>query len=193
MEQLAQRAAIDVDTFYQHQPRPDAVADQALGVSVDGKGIVMRREGLQPSTAKVGKPGHKLQTRLSSGEKRGCKRMAEVGSVSGVIPVGRTPTDILQPKPSDPKTPKAPKTPGPKAQDKWLPPAWSTMPTPSLRRSWCWPYLVLASLPLTLGPSDTPLIRARRKVEISPRGWNSLIDVPRKSTAYANQRVLRIP
>ena len=120
MEQLAQRAAIDVDTFYQHQPRPDAVADQALGVSVDGKGIVMRREGLQPSTAKVGKPGHKLQTRLSSGEKRGRKRMAEVGSVSGVIPVGRTPTDILQPKPSDPKTPKAPKAPRPKAQDKWL-------------------------------------------------------------------------
>jgi len=46
--------------------------------------------------------------------------MAEVGSVYGVIPVVRTPTDILQPKPSDPKTPKAPKTPGPKAQDKWL-------------------------------------------------------------------------
>ncbi len=120
VEQLAQRAAIDVDTFYQHQPRPNAAADQALVVSVDGKGIVMRREGLRPSTVKVGKPGHKLQTRLSSGEKRGRKRMTEVGSVYGVIPVVRTPTDILQPKPSDPKTPKAPKTPGPKAQDKWL-------------------------------------------------------------------------
>ncbi len=92
-------------------------ADQAVVVSVDGKGIVMRREGLRPSTAKVGQPGHKLQTRLSSGEKRGRKRMAEVGSVCGMIPVVRTPTDILQPKPSEPKTPK---TPGPKAQDKWL-------------------------------------------------------------------------
>jgi len=42
MEQLAQRTATDVDTFYQHQPRPTAPADQAVIVSVDGKGIVMR-------------------------------------------------------------------------------------------------------------------------------------------------------
>ena len=41
-------------------------------------------------------------------------------------------------------------------------------------------------------PSDPPLIRARRKAENSPRGWDSLIDVPRKPTAYANQRMLRI-
>jgi hypothetical protein len=50
-------------------------------------------------------------------------------------------------------------------------------------------------------PSDTLLIGARRKVEISPKGWDSLIDAPpvfavkliRKSPAYANQRMLRIP
>ena len=50
-------------------------------------------------------------------------------------------------------------------------------------------------------PSDTTLIRARRKVEISPKGWDSLIDAPpvfavkltRKPTAYDNQRTLGIP
>ena len=117
VEQLAQKAAVDVDTFYAQHPRPPAAAQQALVVSVDGKGIVMRRDGLRPSTAKVGKAGHKLQTRLSAGEKRGRKRMAEVGSVYDVIPVVRTPTDILQKHPADSSTPK---TPGPKAQNKWL-------------------------------------------------------------------------
>ena len=33
----------------------------------------------------------------------------------------------------------------------------------------------------------------RRKAEISPRDGDSLIDAPRKPTAYANQRMLGIP
>ena len=57
------------------------------------------------------------------------------------------------------------------------------------------------SQPPSLVPSDIPPIRGRRKVEISPEGWDSLIDAPpvfavkltRKPTAYANQRMLRIP
>lgn len=117
VEQLVGKAARDVDAFYAQQPRLPVAAHQVLVLSVDGKGIVMRREGLRPSTAKVGNAGHKLQTRLSSGEKRGRKRMAEVGSVYGVTPVVRTPSDILSPPSAD--SPAA-KTPGPKAQDKWL-------------------------------------------------------------------------
>ncbi len=114
VEQLAQKAAVDVDTFYAWHPRPQAAAQQALVVSVDGKGIVMRRNGLRAGTAKIGTSGHKLATRLSAGEKRGRKRMAEVGSVYDVTPVVRTPTEILSAKPQTPKTP------GPTAQAKWL-------------------------------------------------------------------------
>jgi hypothetical protein len=117
VEQLAQNAAVDVDSFYAQHPRPQAADQRALVISADGKGIVMRRDGLRRSTAKVGEAGHKLRTRLSAGEKRGRKRMAEVGSVYDVIPVVRTPTDILQ-KTSTDSSP--PKTPGPKAQNKWL-------------------------------------------------------------------------
>ena len=40
----------------------------------------------------------KLETRLSKGEKRNRKRMAEVGAVYDLAPVVRSPTDILAPR-----------------------------------------------------------------------------------------------
>lgn len=117
VEQLVQKAAVDVEAFYTRHQRPPAAAEQALVISVDGKGIVMRRDGLRPSTAKVGVAGHKLHTRLSAGEKRGRKRMAEVGAVYDIIPVPRQATDILHKTPIEAAHPQAP---GPKAQHKWL-------------------------------------------------------------------------
>ncbi len=53
MEQLARRAAADVDAFYAARrpgPRPD---DELLVMTFDGKGIVTRPEALRPATAKA--------------------------------------------------------------------------------------------------------------------------------------------
>src|SRR5664280_2058605 len=86
-----------------------------LVLSADGKGIVMRSDALRPATAKAAaKATGKLKTRLSKGEKRNRKRMAEVGAVYDVTPAVRNPTDIIG---SDPH---AGKPPAPTAQNKWL-------------------------------------------------------------------------
>jgi len=77
----------------------------------------MRPASLRPATARAAEvAGNKLASRLSKGEKRNRKRMAEVGAVYDLTPVVRTPADIIntgQPGQAEP-------TPGPKARDKWL-------------------------------------------------------------------------
>ena len=56
----------------------------------------MRPEGLRAPTAKAAADeAHKLQTRLSRGEKRNRKRMATVASVYDAAPAPRTPRDVL--------------------------------------------------------------------------------------------------
>ena len=56
----------------------------------------MRPEALRPATAKdAASATTKLSTRLSKGEKRNRKRLAEVGAVYDADPVVRTPADIL--------------------------------------------------------------------------------------------------
>lgn len=88
---------------------------QVLVVSVDGKGIVMRRDALRPATAKAAATtAPKLVARLSKGEKRNRKRLAEVGAVYHVTPEPRTAADILPTEQHD-TTRRAPK-----ADDKWL-------------------------------------------------------------------------
>jgi len=54
----------------------------------------MRADALR-SAAAAGKAKPKLTTRLSEGEKRNRKRMAEVGTVFNASPAPRTCTDIL--------------------------------------------------------------------------------------------------
>src|SRR5680860_1208220 len=98
LEQLAARAAADFEAFYAQPARSQAAAAQGdlLVLSADGKGIVMRPDALRPATAKAA--GHataKLATRLSKGEKRNRKRMAEVGAVYDLTPVPRVPADII--------------------------------------------------------------------------------------------------
>jgi len=69
-----------------------------LVLSCDGKGIVMRPEALRPATAKAAaSAGTKLSTRLSRGEKRHRKRMAEVGAVYDAVPVSRVRATSLPP------------------------------------------------------------------------------------------------
>jgi hypothetical protein len=58
--------------------------------------IVMRPEALRPATATAAaRQHHKLDTRLSQGEKKNRKRMAEIGAVYDLKPVPRRPEDIL--------------------------------------------------------------------------------------------------
>src|SRR5947207_8244965 len=118
VEQLAQAAAVDVDSFYAGRcpgPRPES---DLLVLSVDGKGIVMRPDALRESTAKTAAGSrHKLATRLSPGEKSGRKRMAELGCVYDAVPAPRTSADIIT-RPGRRKDPKP--APGPAAEGKWL-------------------------------------------------------------------------
>jgi len=117
IELLAQRAAVDFDGFY-GQRRPSAAdPGDALIISCDGKGVVMRRDALRPVTRRqAARAKTKLQTRLSKGEKRARKRMAEVGAVYDATPVPRTTADILPATDADRDT----VTTGPTAKHKRL-------------------------------------------------------------------------
>ncbi|MDQ3783080.1 MAG: ISKra4 family transposase [Actinomycetota bacterium] len=108
VEQLAARSAVDVDDFYDTcVPEPDAT-DDVLVVSVDGKGIVMRPDSLRPATERAAAAATtKLTTRLSKGEKRNRKRLAEVGAVYDLTPVPRTATEVLAPSGDKPQPPRA--------------------------------------------------------------------------------------
>ncbi|MCA1682221.1 MAG: ISKra4 family transposase [Actinobacteria bacterium] len=116
VEELTQRAAVDFDRFYAQRPRHLSLAGDVLVLSYDGKGVVMRPEALRPATAHAAaRATPKLATRLSRGEKRHRKRMAEVGSVYDVTPTPRGPEDILPPPGRHRPSPA-----GPTAHGKWL-------------------------------------------------------------------------
>jgi hypothetical protein len=117
VEQLAQRAAVDFEAFYTSRPLPPAGPDDVVIISVDGKGIVMRPGSLRAATASAAqKTTTKLETRLSKGEKRNRKRMAEVGAVYTAVPVPRVATDVLASADDDANAPKV----APTAKHKWL-------------------------------------------------------------------------
>ena len=113
VEALATRAAADVDDFYAARPHQPTDPGDALVLTFDGKGIVMRPDALRPATKAAARTSSsKLATRLSKGEKRNRKRMATVGAVYDLTPVPRTAADVL----ANSDTP----TPAPQATNKWL-------------------------------------------------------------------------
>ena len=115
VEQLARRAAVDVDAFYAASTPEPAGRGDVLVISVDGKGIVMRPDELRPATAKAAAAATpKLANRLSRGEKRNRKRLAEVGAVYDLIPVARHPGDVFAGHDAGPAPPP------PRAQAKWV-------------------------------------------------------------------------
>ena len=115
VEGLAARAAADVEEFYATREHPPAAEGDVLVISADGKGIVMRPEGLRPATAEAAAAGtNKLECRLSKGEKRNRKRLAEVGAVYDLTPVPRSAADVLASKAGEPSPP------APKAKAKWV-------------------------------------------------------------------------
>jgi hypothetical protein len=117
VEELAARAVVDFEAFYAQQKRDDPEADDVLVLSCDGKGIVMRPEALRPATKKQAESSeNKLKTRLSRGEKRGRKRIAEVCAVYEVTPQVRTPADILPGTEAERQAARD----GPQAKNKWV-------------------------------------------------------------------------
>jgi hypothetical protein len=116
VEALTARAAVDVEEFYATRPHQPAEPSDVLIISVDGKGIVMRPDALRaPTAARAAKATTKLKTRLSKGEKRNRKRLAEVGAIYDITPVPRCTADIM-----NDSTPDHAVTPGPVATNKWV-------------------------------------------------------------------------
>jgi hypothetical protein len=99
VEEMAVRAAVDFEAFYKQRRAANDVLEETkdlLVLTFDGKGIVMVPDDLRPATQKAARTKvRKLFTRLTAGEKRNRKRMAEVAAIYSVPRFVRTPFDIL--------------------------------------------------------------------------------------------------
>ena len=94
IEQLSQAISVDFDEFYASQLMEAGTG--LLVMSVDGKGVVMRKQDLREATRKAAeKSKRKLKSRLGRGEKRNRKRMATVASVYEVDSYQRTAEQIM--------------------------------------------------------------------------------------------------
>jgi hypothetical protein len=127
LEQITMAAAADAERFYRDRD-PAAVPAAGeqeqeqeqglppLALSADGKGVAMLPEARRRRTRA---PEQKVRTfgkRAGTGEKRGCKRMAETGAVFDVaVPDGpaRTPEQVMRPAGGS-----APEKP-PRAENRW--------------------------------------------------------------------------
>jgi hypothetical protein len=104
-QQLARAAAADVEDFYatRRRPPPGAAPGDVLVLSCDAKGIMVRPGELRPRARRLAaKAVPKQDGRLSRGEVRTRKRMAEVAAVFDVTPVPRTADAIMGPGPRPP-------------------------------------------------------------------------------------------
>jgi hypothetical protein len=98
-ETLTENCARDFDAFYACQQSTLDASNplDCLVLTADGKGIVMRPEGLREATRQAAEQSApKLPTRTSKGEKRDRKRMAQVASVYDLAPTPREPEDFMK-------------------------------------------------------------------------------------------------
>jgi hypothetical protein len=96
IEELTMRAAQDFTTFYATRAVEVEDTTALLVMGFDAKGVVMRHEDLRDATKKAAERSQrKLQTRLTRGEKRNRKRMAQVATIYTIDPWVRAPTDIM--------------------------------------------------------------------------------------------------
>jgi len=124
LEQIVLAAAADAERFCQDpaRPRDELVLPGAgpegdlppLAISADAKGVAMRPEARRADTARKARkrPGQAFGKRLGTGQKAGCKRMAQTGCVFDVIPQPRVPEQVMG---------RAPGTAGnaPRAVNRW--------------------------------------------------------------------------
>jgi len=112
LEQITAAAAADAERFYQARLQDQggpagAGQDQEerlppLAISADGKGVAMRPEARRRRTKAPEQKVRTFEKRAGTGEKKGCKRMAETGCVFDVaVPDGppRIPGQVMRPDP----------------------------------------------------------------------------------------------
>lgn len=118
VQELTVAAAADFTDFYngqQRRPPRCCAPGQLIGLSCDGKGILTLPGSLRPDAArKARRSAPKQDGRLSRGEVRTRKRMAEAGAVFAITPAPRTVSDIIRPPGAGPAPP------GPKVTGKWV-------------------------------------------------------------------------
>jgi hypothetical protein len=113
-EQLIRAAAADFAGFYAARRPAGAAPGDVLALSCDGKGIVVLPGQLRYRAAHAARKAvPKQDGRLSRGEVRNRKRMAEIGAVFDLAPVPRTTGQILDPGPG-------PRPAAPRAAGKWI-------------------------------------------------------------------------
>jgi hypothetical protein len=110
LEQITMAAAADAERFYRDRVRdqgapPGAGEEEGslppLALSADGKGVAMLPEARRRRTRAPEQRVRNFEKRAGTGEKKGCKRMAETGAVFDVaVPDGpaRTPEQVMRPE-----------------------------------------------------------------------------------------------
>jgi hypothetical protein len=99
VEALAQAAAQDFEAFYAQRSAHATSGDtsRVLVLTSDAKGIVVRPEDLRKATRRAAaRQRRKLQKRLTRGEKRNRKRMAQVAATYVIEPFVRDAEDVLR-------------------------------------------------------------------------------------------------
>jgi len=98
-EVLVRHSVVDFETFYVAQRNNTPVWSSPLDLlvlSADGKGIIMRPDGLREQTRKAAEKARpKLVKRTSKGEKKNRKRMATVAAVYSLPLQPRTAADVI--------------------------------------------------------------------------------------------------
>jgi hypothetical protein len=135
LERIVVAAAADAERFYQDQGRDqvavpaageqgpglglDLVQEQGpgqglapLALSGDGKGVAMLPEARRRRATDPDQRVRTFEKRAGTGEKKGCKRMAETGAVFDVVLEPRTPEQVMCPDPAGGAKP-------PRAQNRW--------------------------------------------------------------------------
>jgi hypothetical protein len=124
LEQITMAAAADAERFYRDRVRDQGAPAGAgeeegslppLAISADGKGVAMLPEARRRRTRAPEQRVRTFEKRAGTGEKKGCKRMAETGAVFDVaVPDGpaRTPEQVMRPDPGRGKKP-------PRAENRW--------------------------------------------------------------------------
>ncbi len=96
IEEIALAVAVDFDAFYELRKREREVTDHLLVITTDGKGIVMLHEHLREETRKRAEQrANNVELRLSPGEKKDSKRMAQAAAVYTIPRWQRTSADVL--------------------------------------------------------------------------------------------------
>ncbi len=96
-QKIVQDVAQDFEDFYLRQRylQPEPVLD-LLVISTDAKGIVMQTDSLRTCTRQAANKQNKLKGRLSAGEKKNRKRMAQVASVYTAKAAPGTPESVMR-------------------------------------------------------------------------------------------------